>query len=111
MSPIFVDNAMARLLSLYESKSKAVSSTAKAALVQLFSHVINDLITDKTKGEDEFDSEEEVKGSATIKNSQGKSNQSDLTLLIASKLLSGLVSHLNPDKKTEWPVPVNNSTS
>ena len=44
MSPEFVNNTMSILLRLYESKSKAVVSTAKAALNQLFSHVINDLI-------------------------------------------------------------------
>ena len=44
MSPEFVNNTMAILLRLHESKSKAVVSTVKAALNQLFSHVINDLI-------------------------------------------------------------------
>lgn len=44
MSNIFVDNTLSILLKLYESKAKAVVSTAKAALNQLFSHVITALI-------------------------------------------------------------------
>jgi hypothetical protein len=75
MSQIFVSNALSILLRLYESRSKAVTSTAKAALNQLFSHVINDLIknseekkeTDKT---DHAESDEESKGSVTKKMSQ-----------------------------------------
>lgn len=44
MSSKFVDNVLSILLRLYEAKAKSVVSTAKAALNQLFSHVITDLI-------------------------------------------------------------------
>lgn len=114
MSPEFVENTMSILLKLYESKSKAVVSTAKAALNQMFSHVITNLIKSDPTGaakEDEVDSDEEVKGEMTTKVSKLKStNNSSLTLLISSQLLSGLVSHLNPDKETKWQVSKSNQT-
>ena len=116
MSPEFVENTMSILLKLYESKSKAVVSTAKAALNQMFSHVITNLIkSDPTEAakakEDEVDSDEEVKGEMTTKVSKLKStSNSSLTLLISSQLLSGLVSHLNPDKETKWQVSKSNQT-
>lgn len=117
MSSEFVNNAMSILLKMYESRSKAVVSTAKAALNQLFSHVITDLIrsdpeqTSKAK-EGEVDSDEEVKGEMTTKMSKlNNSNLSAMTLPIASQLLSGLVSHLNPDKETKWQVSKSNQTT
>ena len=75
MSQIFVSNVLSILLRLYEARSKAVVSTAKAALNQLFSHVVNDLIknsegnkeSDKT---DHPESDEESKGSVNKKMSQ-----------------------------------------
>lgn len=104
MDEVFVDNSMARLLSLYEAKSKAVSSTAKAALMQLFSHVISDLVSKEIQNK--IESEEEVKGDTnTI------TEKDDLVLSISTKLLGGLVSHLNPAKNSEWPVAENNSTT
>lgn len=59
-----------------------------------------------------MDSDEEVKGSLTVKMSKlSKANESNQTLMIASNLMGGLVSHLNPDKESEWPIPINNSTT
>ena len=37
--------------------------------------------------------------------------ESEQTLSVVSKLLTGIVSHLNPEKDTLWPVPVNNTTT
>jgi hypothetical protein len=116
MSPKFVENSLNRLLILFNSKSKSVMSTASAALNQLFSHVVNKLIqstiqNDETTAEPDeanFDPDEEVKGSMTMKMSVGKTQSPDLALTIASQLLKGLVSHLSPNKETEWPIPVNN---
>jgi hypothetical protein len=105
MSKIFVENAMSRLLSLYESKSKPVSSTSKAALMQLFSHVISNLVTENLKQDEGFGSDEEVKEETT------DGVKSDLPLQISSALLKGIVSHLNSTKYTLWPVPINNSTT
>lgn len=108
MSPIFVDNAMNRLLSLYESKSKAVNSTAKAALMQLFSHVISDLVSANPSASDSH-SVEEVK---QTRNSEPDGTPSKaLTLSICTKLLKGIATHLNPEKDTEWPVQVTTSTT
>ena len=62
--------------------------------------------------EDEVDSDEEVKGEMTAKMSKlNSTNASSLTLLISSQLLSGLVSHLNPDKETQWQVSKSNQTT
>ena len=44
MSETFVENVLSILLHLHNCKAKSVMSTTKAALNQLFSLVINDLI-------------------------------------------------------------------
>ena len=106
MAEVFVENSMARLLSLYESKSKPVSSTAKAALMQMFQHIIGDLVSDSLKKSDS-NSDEEVKVAGDTINNPGQ----DLSLKISNKLLKGIVSHLNSTKETLWPVPINNSTT
>lgn len=115
MSQEFVNNVLDTLLRLYESKERSVVCTAKAALNQLFSHIINALVKtddDVKDKDDDLDPDEEIKGTVTMKMSQlNRSTQSGPALKIASNLLSGLVSHLNPDKETEWPVPVSNSTT
>lgn len=114
MAQTFVDNVLSILLNMYEAKSKTVMSTAKAALNQLFSHVINDLVRCKNSinNEEDVDSDEEVKGNVSGKMDKiNKANESEQSLSICSKLLTGLVSHLNPEKETLWPVPVNNSTT
>jgi hypothetical protein len=83
MSQKFVDNVLSILLNMYEAKSKTVMSTAKAALNQLFSHVINDLIRSEKsarRNEEDIDPDEEVKGNISGKmqklNSARESEQS-----------------------------------
>lgn len=39
-----------------------------------------------------------------------KGKEAEQTMAISSKLLGGIVSHLNPNKESKWPVPMNNST-
>lgn len=86
MSQTFVDNVLSILLNMCDSKSKTVTSTAKAALNQLFSHVINDLVKTKisANNEENVDSDEEVKGniSGKMEKKFNKVNESEQSLSI-----------------------------
>lgn len=105
---------MKRLLSLYEVKSKAVSSTSKAAMLQLFSHVFSKLSNwaiEKQKNETSAKNIEEEKAESPKKdvkneqkNKENSSTSNQRILEICTKLLSDLVSHLSPDKESEWQV-------
>jgi len=107
MAQIFVNNALWVLLRLYESKAKSVVSTAKAALNQLFSHVVNDLI--KWTGDN---TNEEIKTASDDKMSKSDdSRQFGPNLEVCKSLIKGLVSHLDPKKKSDWPVVASNSTT
>lgn len=113
MSQDFVENVLSILLSMYLSKQKSVMSTSKAALTQLFNFVINELVKKvPVEKADEIEPDEEIKGSANEKMMKLKKAQdTEQTLSVVVKLLTGLVSHLHPDKDSIWDFPVNNFTT